>query len=136
MRKEWIVLLIVIAALLSSCSASNEAPIIEPETVEEDLITPEASPREALFIYKDQQTSDQEKIELKMNAAPLLLSDSYVRLAGVVSGACLPAGREEPIALIEIGGRGRIIKIGDQISGYQIIRIGPGIVKLSKEGVN
>ena len=129
MRKEWIILLVLIAGLLTSCSGSNSEPVIEPESVEEESITPEAKPREALFVYQDKTKIGQQEIELKLNAAPLLLSDSYVRLAGVVSGG-------KPIALIEIGGRGQLVRSGDRISGYRVIWIGEGMLKLSKEAVH
>ncbi len=126
MKKELIILLLLAAGLLSSCSGSKEEPIIEPEIVEEDLTTPEAKPRQALFVYKEQQEQDAGEIELKLNAAPLLLGSSYVRLAGVVSG-----GR--PRALIELGGRGLVAGIGDQVLGYRVVWIGSGLVKLAKE---
>jgi len=125
-----LIFLILAVLALSSCSARNKAeattPPDETEILEEDVPTPEAEARETIYIYKEhpeQVSSD--KITLVMNNDPLLLPDGYVRLVGVVSGG-------KPIAVIEVGGRGRIVGGGDKMGEYRVARIFPQEILLVK----
>ncbi|MFH1347371.1 MAG: hypothetical protein ABIH22_01645 [Candidatus Margulisiibacteriota bacterium] len=125
--------LLLIALLLTSCSGSKEESNIEPqaeslEVVESRENTVEVDPREPLFVYKNQPVMNLDEIILKLNAEPLLLTSGYVRLVGVVSGG-------KPLALIEVGGRGLGVEIGDEVGQYQVVNISTNCVFLAKKGV-
>lgn len=115
--------LIFITLFLSSCSISKGEKVIdkqesEPEVVEEQIATVEIEDREPIFVYdnKQQPEGDLEEVYLKIGDQPLLLPLGYVRLVGVVSG-------RSPLALIEVGGRGIYIAVGDAIAGYYVNNI-------------
>ena len=123
---------IVLALLLTSCSGSGKEPKTavreEPlEVVESRENTVEVDPREPLYVYKNQPAADQQEIVLRLNAEPLLLTSGYVRLVGVVSGG-------KPLALIEVGGRGLGVEIGDEVGEYQVVDISAKSVCLIKKG--
>lgn len=126
MRNLWAITLIFPALLLSACSGPKPAPSITLEDKPETLDTGQASSREVVYVYKEQQENLTDELKIKLNAAPLLLGSGYVRLAGVVSGV-------KPMALIEVGGRGLVVEQGDQLQGYRVGWIGQGSVNLLKE---
>ena len=68
------------------------------------------------------------ELTLEINGEPLLLGSSYVRLVGVVSG-------RQKVALVEIGGRGRVICAGSGFNGYEVASIYKDSVELVKKGV-
>ena len=117
-----LIFLILAVLALSSCSADGKAAMeetIQEEAAENDEIVSslEVGTRELLYVYEegpDNITS--REVVLKLNSEPLLLAGGYVRLAGVVSG-----GR--PIALIEVGGRARLVEIRDEVGKYEVARI-------------
>lgn len=128
-----VVFVFLAALLLTSCSGSKEEPKVGQqeeslEIVESRENTVEADPRETLFVYKDQAATDQNEIILKLNAEPLLLTSGYVRLVGVVSGG-------KPLALIEVGGRGFGVEIGEEVGKYQVVDISARSVRLIKKEV-
>ena len=115
-----------LAFLLTSCSNPPPAEKKEEvEVVEQQESSPEAEVSQPLYIYKDQKGVDPEQIVLEIEGGPLLLLSGYVRLAGVVSG--MPA-----LALIEIAGRGRLVKEGEKVEGYTVVSILSQSVELKK----
>ncbi len=142
MRKILSAILFVLPVMLfCSCAAPSEElePKLRADEVEElveEEVTSEVQTNKPLYVYGD---SDNEpflnEIVLKLNAEPLLLknqdaSPGYVRLVGVVSGG-------KPLALLELGGRGVFVGLGDRISSYSVTNICSGKVYLEKnrEGV-
>ena len=126
-----VVFILLTAVFLTSCSGSNGESSVEPQTESLEVVesrenTIEVDPREALFVYKNQPAADQHEIILKLNAEPLLLPSGYVRLVGVVSGG-------KPLALIEVGGRGLGVEIGDEVGQYQVVDISAKSVCLIKK---
>ena len=124
-------LLMLLLLLLASCTAKESA---EPgsenksETVNPTLPSREAEKREALYVYgAGPQENSASKVVLKLNAAPVLLAASYVRLVGVVSSG----GR--PLALVEVGGRGQCVEPGSEILGYRVGRIARQTIEFIKE---
>lgn len=116
-----IILLLLLILALSSCSPRR--PV---EVTEEKPPTSEAQVREPLYTYeKDTSPANPDSFCLDLNDEPLLLPDGYVRLVGVVSG-----GR--PIALIEVGGRGRCVRPGDIIGDHAVVGISPRTARLRK----
>lgn len=86
--------------------------------------------REAVYIYSEKQAGSN---SLMLRSEPLLLSTGYARLVGVVSGPVCPAGGDRPIALIELGGRGLTVAVGEVVDGFTVDHIDQEIVYLTKE---
>lgn len=127
-----IFILILTALLLVSCSPSKEKGLEttkeEPEMVMvEEETTLETDSREALFVYDQPLMSDKNELILKLESEPLLLASGYIRLVGVVSGG-------KPLALLEVGGRGLCVGIGEEVGEYIIAKISRKSVCLRKKG--
>ena len=123
-------ILLLLALSLSSCSARPPEDKVdtkkeEVEVVEQQENSPEVEVSKPLYIYKDQKGENPEQIVLEIDGGPLLLLSGYVRLAGVVSG-------EMPLALIEVAGRGRLVKEGEKIGGYAVVSISSRSVLMKK----
>ena len=122
--------LLLLPLLLSACSdpgaktMSATTSTRQENLMIEPLEPPEPS-REALFVYQQNHVPEGE-IVLKLNAEPLLLGAGYVRLAGVVRG-------RNPLALIEAGGRGLCLELGDRFQGYCLSEVALREVRLIKE---
>lgn len=128
MKKFALILLMVAVIVLSSCASQNPTIVGNhkaadgedgfAEPVEEKIDIPS---REAVFIYGNQCNSPK-RLVLNLGSEPVLLPSGYVRLVGVVSGG-------KPVALIEIGGRGLALGVGEMVDGYIVGRIdGNGIM--------
>ncbi|MBU1026710.1 MAG: hypothetical protein KKA31_03155 [Candidatus Margulisbacteria bacterium] len=132
-----VILLILPAMMFCSCSAPQDKveTKLEAEEIEapvEEEVSREAQTNKPLYVYGE--TNDESSLSeviLKLKGEPLLLkgqeeSTGYVRLVGVVSGG-------KPRALLELGGRGVFIGLGDNVSGYRVADIYQGKVFLVKE---
>ncbi len=75
------------------------------------LTNPAIATEEALF-----QTSKPQTINLTLSAPPQDLGFGFVRLAGIVKGGTF-------LAVIEVGGKGMLLKQRDLICGYRVQRI-------------
>jgi hypothetical protein len=130
-----LIFLILLILALSSCASVKEKEEIGLKEEESEIMVDEAPSLEAeirkpIYVYESQPKKiSSSKVTLKLNSEPLLLSNGYVRLAGVVSG-----GR--PMALIEIGGRGRSVEIGEEVGEYKIVNILGKAVRLLRQGGN
>jgi hypothetical protein len=117
MDKIFFLLIALAGVMLSSCSATGEPA----HKSEEDTVAVEAEPaevapsREAIFVYGEQKAV-RKRVTLTFGSQPILLLSGYVRLAGVVRG-------ESPTALVEIGGGGLAVGLGDEVDGYRVSRI-------------
>jgi len=115
-------LLFLLAALtLSSCSF-YEAPAKSAEIQETPTVEAAAPERQALYIYG--QKINSKEVILGYGGEPLPLSCGYVRLVGTVNG------ENEPIALLEIGGRGAACLMGDKVGEYRVVSINEREVEL------
>jgi hypothetical protein len=125
----YVILFFGMLLALSSCSADKEKVDVVPvavEEIEESIPSFEAEARAPLYICADQVTSiSPDMILLKLNAEPILLASSYVRLVGVVSGG-------KPLALIEVGGKGLGVEIGSACGGYKVSNIFNNGIRLVK----
>ncbi len=126
MQIKLAVLLAAAALSLTACSSDNkiESPAASGEAAGEEMSQEQASTRESVFIY-NQQKSLPDRIVLGFNCGPILLPSGYARLAGVVSGG-------NPIACLEIGGRGLALSQGEKADDYRVVRIGGDSVILEK----
>ncbi|MFC1571124.1 hypothetical protein ACFL31_01065 [Candidatus Margulisiibacteriota bacterium] len=144
-KQKLLGLLFIIAVSLFMVSCSSPEDKVEvsleeqeaAENIDEHVPSPEAS-RKPLYVYGDKAQAGPDTVTLKLNSEPLLLTGSYVRLVGVVSGG-RPVHRSSkseggPIALIEVGGRGLILGKGESIKGYKLFKIGDNSINLVKEG--
>jgi len=128
-----LIFLILLILALSSCASVKEKEEIglkeeESEIMVDEVPSLEAETRKPVYVYESQpEKISSSKVTLKLNSEPLLLSNGYVRLAGVVSG-----GR--PMALIEIGGRGLCLEPGDEVGGYRVSRIWEKEIGLIRKG--
>lgn len=123
--------IVFLALLLVSCSSPKEEPKVtreadDAEFIEEQVATVEANPRKPLFVYQNQSPNISDQIILQLNSEPVLLTAGYVRLVGVVSGG-------KPLALVEVGGKGRCVSVGDLIEGYLVDFIYNDKVKLFRK---
>jgi hypothetical protein len=109
------------AFLLSSCSF-YETPAKSAEIQETPTAEAAAPERQALYVYGQKLTS--REITLHYGGEPLPLSCGYVRLVGTVNGV------NEPIALLEIGGRGAACLPGDKVGEYKVVSINEREVEL------
>ena len=122
--------LLLLALALASCSTRPSEDNVEikkedVDSIEQQESSLEAETSKALYIYKDQKGVNPEQLVLEIKGGPLLLLSGYVRLAGVVSG--MPA-----LALIEVAGRGRLVKEGENVEGYTVVSILSQSVELEK----
>ena len=131
MKSLRIVPLLFLILLLCSCSPVSQKKETnlkedEPVTIEQKT-SEEAETREPIFIYHQQAAGTMKVISLNLNDKPQLLSDSYVRLVGVVVGpAC-------PVALIEIGGTEKCLRAGEDCGEYRVASITENRVKLVRK---
>jgi hypothetical protein len=139
-----ILLCSVIVALSSCSSEKNKVEAVqeeETEAVEEQVSSVESGPREPIYVYgKHPEKDTLKEVILRLNAEPVLLpvhrspegeggASGYVRLVGVVSG-----GR--PLALVELGGKGLGVGIGEEFAGYRIASISSRKIILKRKGEN
>ncbi|HTY12857.1 MAG TPA: hypothetical protein VMD02_01570 [Candidatus Omnitrophota bacterium] len=112
-------LLLLLAFALSSCSYSEQTPTTTSnETPTVEVETPSRGP---VLVYG--RPANGKEITLRFGAEPVMLSCGYVRLTGTVLG-------DDPGAVIEIGGKGLVFGIGEEIGGYRIASIDDKEVKL------
>jgi len=120
-------LLAMMVLVLSSCASRDEKSAINTEgsVATEEAEVVDYPSREAVFVYGKQKELPKVLI-LKFGGEPILLPSGYVRLVGVVSGG-------NPLALIEVGGRGLCLQLGETFSGYQVAVIDQREIKLVKK---
>lgn len=122
----------LLALLLSLCSCStfNPREVSNLEKNEETAIEKrpsiEAETREPIFVYNQSQNQPK-NIYLTIHDKPRLIGENYVRLLGVVMGSNFP------VALIEIGGKEKCLRHGEDCNGYWVSSItGKGIQLIRK----
>ena len=118
-----LVLVLILSLFLSSCS--NKTPS-EPVIIEPQVSTPEVqvSTREALFTYGE--TTQTKKIHLTFSTEPIQLKEGYVKLIGIIAGS-------NPLACLEIGGRGVVVGLGEMVESYVVRKINKKEVVLCLE---
>ena len=130
-----LIFIILLILALSSCSgikekAEENLERDESEAMVEQRASIEAAVREPLYVYKNQPEGIASRnVTLTLNEEPLLLPNGYVRLVGVVSG-----GR--PMALVEVGGRGLCVEIGNRVGDYRVVSILAKKIRLKFKGGN
>ena len=119
-------MLIFAALIITSCSSENKSnsAVENGRVVTEEAAIPEAPTRESVFVYNQKKPAP-DRILLSFTSGPVLLPSGYTRLAGVVSGG-------EPIACLEIGGRGLALTKGEKTDDYRVVRINGDSVLLEK----
>ncbi len=127
-----IIFIILLALALSSCAFVKEKAGVNLEEQESEILVEEApsaevDARKPIYVYENKpEKVTLRKVTLTLNSEPLLLPNGYVRLVGVVSGG-------KPIALIEVGGRGICIEIGETVGAYRVVRISKKEIKLVRK---
>ncbi|HLD34781.1 MAG TPA: hypothetical protein VJB62_02860 [Patescibacteria group bacterium] len=123
--KKIVVYVFLLAAILTSSCANNEAEKLDNKQIiaEENAQNADEGSREALFVYGGRANSE---ITLLLGGDPQLLSSSYARLAGAICG-------EKPVACLEVGGKGVSLAIGEITDGYQLIGIMKNKAKFKKD---
>ncbi|MEE8637864.1 MAG: hypothetical protein V3T21_02350 [Candidatus Margulisiibacteriota bacterium] len=128
-----LILIVLLVLALSSCASVKEKAEVSLEEEESEIIAEKAASaegdvRKPIYVYENQPKKvSLKEITLTMHSEPLLLPNGYVRLVGVVSG-----GR--PMALIEVGGRGLCVDVGDEIGKYRVAWISREKIKLVRKG--
>lgn len=112
---------------LSACAPSEKNPVVPHQAVvtepsEEAIKVPS---REAVFVYNDQTSSNPAALSLQINAEPVQIGNSYIRLVGIINGM-------KPVALVEINGKGSSVGLGERVSGYCLVLIERNIVQLKR----
>jgi len=118
--EKILVLLIFVSLLITACAPKKEeiTSEIKSDSEEQAQVVSEVETQE-VFTY-GQETGE---LILRLNAEPSLIGDSLVRLAGVVAGRAV---------VVEVAGRGRFLKTGSDLCGYQAKEIGKNYVKIVK----
>lgn len=130
-----LIFIIILILALSSCASVKEKPgeSLEGEgsgIMVEEAPSVEAEARQPIYVYENQpEKVFLRKVTLTLSSEPLLLPNGYVRLVGVVSG-----GR--PMALVEVGGRGFSVEVGDEVGKYRVALISREKIKLVIKEVN
>lgn len=106
-------LLFLLLIFVAGCRES-----VKPELSTASVATPEST---ALYVYG--QNKNPSNLVLKVGGEPVTVAAGYIKLAGTVLG-------DEPLAVLEIGGRGSVVEVGDRISEYRIFSISEREVKL------
>ena len=117
-----VLLIMGILLFTTSCSTPQEETI---KVTEQPVITAEAEESGPLYVYGEQAVAQSELV-LNLDDAPLLLNDSYIRLAGVVCG-------RRRIALVDVGGRGLILIEGDNWQDYRVGQVTRKALYLKKQ---
>ena len=108
---RWLLFLIFIfiITLLTACSNPEPKDVKEIRT---EVATVEAVEitREAVFTYGNNQGL-QKRISLRFASEPVPINEGYIRLVGIISG-------KNPIACIEISGKGCLVTVGEEIDQY------------------
>ena len=131
-RSITLLIIISVALVLCSCSASigKEEKVdiknSDGDSVEEKAPSVEVEPREPVYVYDKHPGNNLKEVALSLNNEPLLLSNGYLRLVGVVSGG-------KPLALVEIGGRGICAEIGGRIGDYSVVSISEKEINLKRK---
>lgn len=99
-----IVLVLMTSFVLTSCSGREEA--IEPAPSDE------APEEPVVFKHKDKRAT-----HIVVGPQPSETPLGFLRFAGAIRG-------ERASALIEIGGRGTLVSVGDTIGGFRVESIG------------
>lgn len=108
-------ILLLLSLGLSACS-----PFAQPKAVPPSEEKPEPR-RSALLVYQTHNQTNSPSLTLYIGAEPLALSTGYIRLVGVIAGK---------VALVEIGGRGTQVRVGDKVGEYSIQTIEESEVNL------
>ncbi len=110
---------ILLAFCLSSCAYREPAPIVDSS--ENPTQEAHAETREQIFTYG--RASSAREVILKFGDEPIALSCGYVKLTGTILG-------DNPQAVIEAGGKGVLLSIGEEIGDYKVAMIKDKEVKL------
>jgi hypothetical protein len=133
MRKRSVGLTLVCVSLfVSSCAGrgevGKEAPAGDDEVV---TVEAETMTSEAIFTYNSGKNLPcaLPEIDLTLSGEPIQIMDQgFIKLRGLILG-------ESPAALVEIAGKGVLLKICDKIGGYVVEEITSERVRL-KENKN
>ncbi len=106
--------------LLMSLGLSACSPSAQPKAVPPSEEKPEPQ-RSALYVYQTHNQTNSPTLTLYIGAEPLALAVGYVRLVGVVASET---------ALLEIGGRGAQVGVGDKVGEYVVQNIAESEVKI------
>ena len=110
---------------LPACAPNDPPPIqSNPTIICDSSEEAEAQPsREAVFVYGEGNKNNPQKLIIGINAEPVQIDNAYVRLVGIINGAT-------PVALVEMGGKGQCVGLGEKLAGYQIVVISIDHVEL------
>lgn len=111
-------ILLLMSLGLSACSSPAHP---QAAAVTEEKPEPPAAAGSALYVYQTHSQTNSPSLTLYIGAEPLALAVGYVRLVGVVASET---------ALIEIGGRGTQVGVGDKVGEYMVQNIAESEVKL------
>jgi len=110
-------ILLLMSLGLSACSSPAQP---QKAAVTEEKPEPPAAAGSALYVYQTHNQTNSPSLTLYMGAEPSALAVGYVRLVGVVG----------QIILLEIGGRGALVGVGDRVGEYVVQNISESEVKL------
>jgi len=129
MRNIFILFLIFILPFIPSCGRrKTDVPLPEEKetaTASEEVAAEKFQP-EQIFTYAEKTpespcSSEPEEITLDYLSQPIeIKGQGFTRLVGYVDG----------LLLVEVGGQGRLLKIGDKIGSYKVAEIRLNEVRL------
>ena len=133
MKKTYLMLFIIISLLASSCSNKTEPQKKEVIKDDEEAVTEEAVAEpsgEAIFTYSEGKIPEESsEVVLTFSGDPVQIGQiGFIKLKGIVMG-------EMPVALVEIGGRGAVLRKDDEIGGFAVAEIGKEQIRLIRKNV-
>ena len=130
MRKRRIGLILVcMSVFVSSCAGRVEVKKEATEGDDEEVtVEAETITSEAIFTYNSGKNLPcaLPEIDLTLSGEPIQIMDQgFIKLRGVILG-------ESPAALVEIAGKGVLVKVRDKIGGYVVEEISSERVRLKE----
>jgi hypothetical protein len=127
MNYSVLVILMILVLTLTACAPSESQPLPSDQTINiEPSEEAETGPsREAVYIYNEQSASNPAALSLQMNTEPVQVGNTYIRLVGIIEGL-------NPVALVEVNGKGASIGLGERVGGYCLTSISRNAVQLKR----
>jgi len=121
-------ILVIVAVVISSCASKKAEEVKPPAEADDEVASGEAAPQEGpVFTYDDAKIIDQaQEICLTFSDEPVQLPGvGFIKLKGIILG-------KEPMALVDVGGRGIMVAKGGRAGEYVVAEIREGFVRLEK----
>ena len=109
-------------------AVTEKAPIESAVAETNETPSPESFSDGPVLLLDQPSTLEGASLRLDFYSRPISLGGRrFLKLSGIVLG-------HDPVAVIEVGGSGRLVAVGAVIEGFQVERINPGEICLKRIG--